>query len=236
MPASYGPFRRRTQPLPIGTFDRCKPNNPNIPFFPSDSEYRNRRLPALPDGADPDRREVFLVEPGVFSIEVYETIISKSQGSCQPLERYICQSGVVQLRRWLRPWVPATPAEDVRRWEERDICFTLVSRSEELHINRWMKRYGLLVLPLPKFATPFGEARVRMPLDVQKATNLCESLGFGMDDSEYPRSALPPGVIAIRNMGVQEWAMPGADGIPRDGRSTDDCGICRIEWPSRGND
>lgn len=237
MPASHGPFRRnRGRFRSVGTHDECKPNNPNIPFFATYPEYMNRSLPALPAGADSDRREVRLVEPGAYSIEVYEAIISRSEGSCQPLEKYICESGVVQIGRRRNPYVPASAAADVRRREERDICFTLVSWSEKLQINDWMSRYEVYALPNPKLATPFGGATARIPLDEQAAFNICESLGFGMDDSEYPRSALPPGVIPVKNKGLWEWALPGADGIPRDGRATDDCGFHRIEWPSRRND
>lgn len=90
----------------------------------------------------------------------------------------------------------------MRLREERDICFTLESRSEQLQINDWMRRYGLDVLPIPKLATPFRRAKARMLLDEQTAFNICESLGFGMDDSEFPRSVLPPGVIPIRNKGL----------------------------------
>lgn len=213
-------------------FDHWKPNNPNIPFFASAAEYRQTILRDPPVGSQPDRKYAWLVEPGIYSIEVYEAIILKSLGSCPPLAKYICKSGQRQAIRSRSPYVPVSPAEDRRLREERDVCFTLVSLSEQANMVRWMRDHGIESLPNPNIATPYGIVGRLLPIDVQLYQDACRDLGFGTDGSDYPRSALPPGVIPFGSVGLWKWAFP-LDGIARDGRATDDCSIQRIEWPAR---
>ncbi|KAK2612522.1 hypothetical protein QQS21_001460 [Conoideocrella luteorostrata] len=214
-------------------FDSCKPNNPNIPFFYMSEEYRRCLLADPPAGSHPDRSCVYLVEPGLFSIEIYEAIITKSLGCCPALQKYICECGVVQLCRSANPYVPASAAVDRRLREERDICFTLVSLSERIQIHNWMDAHGVKMIATPQMATPYGYMKVGMEVDVQIRQKACEELGLGFDDADYPRSALPPGVIPVINKSIYEWSLLSADGIARNGRATDDCGIKRIEWPIR---
>lgn len=156
----------------------------------------------------------------------------KSLGSCPPLEKYICESGQKQAVRSPRPYVPVSPTKDTRLREERDICFTLVSLSEQANIVRWMRDHGIEGLPNPNIATPYGIVGKLSPMEDQLYQDACRDLGFGTGTSDYPRSALPPGVIPFGSEGFWKWAFP-LDGVARDGRATDDCGIQRIEWPVR---
>ncbi|KAK2598029.1 hypothetical protein QQS21_005866 [Conoideocrella luteorostrata] len=239
MPLHSHPARLRVNK---NQFDKWKPNNPNIPFFYCIEKYKR----VLLKEPHPGRNWVYPVEPGLFSIEVYEAIIANSPGHCPlPLERYICECGVAQICRSRWPYAPASAAEDKRLREERDICFTLVSTAEANQINDWMKNHGIDMCPCPRMATPYGYMDIGKPVGVQigqktyKELGLslgqqaCKELGFGIDDSDYPRSALPPGVIPMGHKTVDEWTLPSADGVARDGRATDDCSIQRIEWPVR---
>lgn len=82
-------------------FDHAKPDNPNIPFFPTPKEYKQNLLQDLPADSQPDRDHVWLVEPGINSIEVYEAIIVRALGSCLPLKIY--------LQEWSSAdWTPTT--------------------------------------------------------------------------------------------------------------------------------
>ncbi|KAK8143462.1 hypothetical protein G3M48_007231 [Beauveria asiatica] len=212
--------------------DTWQPNNPSIPFFPTREEYTQQLLPP-PDSA-PQRNWPWPVEPGALSIEIYEAIITQTLGRCTPLQKYICQTGVVQLRSARRPGVaPGSRDQSVR--EDRDICFTLVSINEQVAINRWMMRYGVYFCTLPKIATPYGFLTVAISNLIHGPTrqSICNDLGFGISDSEYPRSILPPGVLALAAMNYSEWALPSEDRVPREGRATDDCGVQRIKWPTR---
>lgn len=210
-------------------FDHAKPDNPNIPFFPTSEEYKQSLLQDLPAGSQPDRNRVWLVEPGIYSIEVYEAIIMKTLGSClPPLERYICKSGVVQTSRRRHPYVPITPIQDARLREERDICFTLLSMAENLSIINWMNGHGILSYPNPLISTPYGCIWL-LPSTEEKYEIVYEELGI---DTSYPRSILPLGIILIGAKSMWEWAFPGRDGVARNGRATDDGGLQRIEWPT----
>ncbi|EJP62525.1 uncharacterized protein BBA_08609 [Beauveria bassiana ARSEF 2860] len=211
-------------------FNICQPNNPSIPFFPDKKEYKQQLLPP-PDSA-PHRNWPWLVEPGLLSIEIYEAIITQTLGRCSPLQKYICQTGVVQLGYAPRPGV-IYGSRDHRVREDRDICFTMISIKEQVQIIRWMTRYGAFIYGNPKIATPYGYLILAGINDGSTRQNICNDLGFGISDSEYPRSILPPGVLALAAMDYYAWALLSEDGVPREGRATDDCGVQRIEWPTR---
>ncbi|OAA54060.1 hypothetical protein ISF_08540 [Cordyceps fumosorosea ARSEF 2679] len=231
-------IREMHEARPPRIYDSCRPNNPNIPFFASSREYENRILPELPELPElPDRDRVWLVEPGLCSIEVYEASLKKSHRRCPPLTKYICRSGVVQVALRTHPYAPTSAAEDRHLREERDICFTLLSGKEGLYIIQRLHSRGALSFPSHKLATPLGLTTTILWVQDERAQderarhNIYRELGLGTDDSEFPRSALPHGVIPIRETDSKEWELPGAGGIARDGRATDDCGIHRIEWP-----
>lgn len=210
-------------------YDQGKPNNPNIPFFPTTREYEQNLIQDPPAGSHPDRNQPWLVEPGINSIEVYEAIIAKASGSClPPLERYICKSGVVQIGRLRHPYVPITPTKDYRLREERDVCFALVSMAEQLSIIDWIRGYSIDLETSPQIATPYGYIAFLQSTE-EKYETVCKELDI---NTSYPRSVLPLGIILLGKKSMWEWAFPGRDGVARDGRATDD-GIQRIEWPTR---
>ncbi len=156
----------------------------------------------------------------------------KSRRRCPPLTKYICRSGVVQVALAPHPYAPASAAQDRRLREERDICFTLLSGQEGLNVIEWLHSRRVLTFPSHKLATPLGlAATVAWMQDETARHKICQELRLSTNDSEFPRSALPPGVIPIRDTKSVEWEFPGAGGIARDGRATDDCGIHIIEWP-----
>lgn len=129
---------------------------------------------------------------------------------------------------------PASAAYDYSAREERDICFTLVTKKEAWALTKWMEQQDdLLTVISPLTATPFGSATLASSIFPERAdgpADACKKLGFGTEPSDYPRSALPPGVIPLSTLRIEGWLLPGVDGIARDGRATDDCGIPRIEW------
>ncbi|PQK10178.1 hypothetical protein BB8028_0002g05020 [Beauveria bassiana] len=179
-------------------FNICQPSNPSIPFFPTKKEYKRQLLPP-PDSA-PHRDWPWPVEPGVFSIEIYEAIIIQTLGRCSPLQKYICQTGVVQLDYTRRPGI-RTGFGDQSLREDRDICFTLISIKEQVEINRWMGRYGVLLCGCRKIATPYGYLTLpaTRSIDGPKRQSICHDLGFGISDSDFPHSILPPGVLALES-------------------------------------
>lgn len=213
-------------------FDVSRPNNPNIPFFSTKTEYEKILLPPPPSDSGSERNRVWLVEPGVHSIEIYEAILNQTRGHCPPLHKYICCAAVVQ-RDASRVPPPAVPgARDQGLREERDVCFTLLSINEGLQVIHWMNKRGIVMAVKSKIATPYGfTTSCIQPPGTGVRERICSELGFGADDTNFPRSALPPGVIAQENMRIFDWCLPGEDGVARDGRATDDCGFARVEWP-----
>lgn len=215
-------------------FNICQPNNPVIPFFPSHTEYKQNRLP--PPDPTHSRCWAWLVEPGVFSIEIYEAIIAQTL-SRSSLQKYVCQAGVVQMGYARTPGV-VCGKRDQRVREDRDVCFTLMSIEEQLAIIRWMEQYGVNMVPSPKVATPYGFLLLPMSaMDGATRREICKDLGFGCCESDYPRSRLLPGVISLSDVDLDflEWALLREDGEPREGRATDDCGVQRVEWPSQSD-
>lgn len=214
-------------------YDVCRPNNPNIPFFRTKYEYEQIILPPPASSSAPDRKRAWLVEPGVHAIEIYEAIISRTLGHCPPLQKYICRSGVVQQGWTKQPPRVIPGARDQGLREERDVCFTLLSMPEHLQVDKWMAERGVYTLWKPKIATPYGFTSsdcVRPDQAIRQ--RICGELGFGVKDSDFPRSALPPGVIAQESVRYFDWALPSEDGVARDGRATDDGEFQRIEWPT----
>lgn len=213
-------------------FDVSRPNNPNIPFFSNKSQYNEIMSSPPPSDSGADRDRVWLVEPGVQSIEIYEAILTQTLGHCPPLQKYICRAGLVQFGASRKPPRVIPGARDQGLREERDVCFTLLSFDQRSEVSRWMQKRGILMIWKPKIATPYGYMTSSIaPLGRNDRARICGELGFGAEDSDFPRSALPPGVIAQENMRIFDWCLPGEDGVARDGRATDDGEFVRIEWP-----
>ena len=191
-------------------------------------------MPEWPAELEPSRARPWLVQPGIHSIEAYEAIITETEGSCSPLNRYICQTGVGQAERFTENAVAHMERRDHGACEERDICFTMLSPLENMAVAGWLSKRSLRGTINSTVTTPFGIVRV-IGSQVM-STKSYESLEqdalreLGIDGLECPRSNLPPGIIPLVDADMHGWRLPGPDGVARDGRATDDCGIERIEY------
>ncbi|KAM3513069.1 hypothetical protein MY11210_003271 [Beauveria gryllotalpidicola] len=226
---------------PMLVNDIFEPFDRGIPFFRTVAEYERRFHPGLPAGDHPDRQFPWLVEPGLQSIEVYEAILSRTLAHDRPVPRlrvYICESGVVQRRRGHTIPAGGFPScgsgiEDPRKREPRDVCFTLLDYAEQMVVVRWLReRGGVSVTPCPFAATPLGWL-VLAEAAPGPRMRACRRLGFrgGEEDwRQFRRSWPPTGVVHMGCDGVLAWALPGEDGVARDGRSLHDGRRVRIRW------
>ncbi|KAM3431151.1 hypothetical protein NHJ13734_007422 [Beauveria thailandica] len=231
----------RYQPMVVN--DIFKPYDCGIPFFRTMVEYERRFHPGLPAGDHPDRKFPWLVEPGLQSIEVYEAILARTLAHDRPvphLRVYICESGVAQRRSACT--MPAacdlprdSGIDDPRNREPRDVCFTLLSYAEQLEVARWLREHdGVSVTPCPLVATPLGWLVLARP-DPGPRRRACRRLGFrGGEENwaQFLRSWPPEGVVHMGCGGVLAWALPGENGVARQGRSYRDGRRVRIRWES----
>ncbi|XWW92153.1 hypothetical protein V2A60_000076 [Cordyceps javanica] len=216
-----------------------KPFNPAIPFFRSLRDYDRRVIQPQPPGDDPERRFPWLVEPGLQSIEVYESIIGRAWKQHLrpkfpgPQRVYIAEAGVVQPRSclWMPPgWVP--PSMDRRLRERRDVCFTLLSAAEDRAVRDRFEASGLHVAPCPYVATPLGQVMLARASAAARGA-ACVALEFPggeQVDSQFPQSVLPPGVVRLGCDGVIAWSVPRDNGLLRGGLSEDDGWRVRVLW------
>ncbi len=217
--------------------DPLAPLDGRIPFFNYHEDYYQNIRPYVPSQEQPDRVHPWLVEPGMHSIETYEAMLCRTvllARPTMPLRRYICKAGIVQSVRLADDGVVLHPQVDCRRWQRRDVCFTLLSHVEHTAAADYFRRLGLTVAECQFVATPMGLMNMAVPRDMAARNGVCVRFRIGLDSHPTPqwflRSYLPPGVKRIGAHGVRAWALPAEFGDRSAGLATSDDGCERILW------
>ncbi|KAJ6781204.1 hypothetical protein PWT90_07843 [Aphanocladium album] len=241
-------FSHRHWPAKI--LDACRPEDSRIPFFRNAEEYGQRPHPDFPPGDGPNRICVWLVEPGVQSLEVYEAILAETLYQRQRfrrLRKYVSVAGLVQDRR-SRHCTSIRPEDNCRRRAPRDVCYTLMTVAESRAVSNWLwmretaegecddtscSAVGLRVAKCAHVATPLGPVMLARCNNPEARHDACMDLGFADGEAawQFPRSKLPQGMLMMGCAGVQAWALPAEDGTGDDGtalRDTED--VVRVEW------
>lgn len=210
------------------------PWNRDIPYFHSEAEYNNRLQVPFPAGRNSTRRFPWLVEPGMQSIEAYQRILALTNPqSRQPrrLRTYICTAGVVRPRGdFVVPRWGISPSADPRERRERDVCFTLLSFPEHRAIQAWFwAEAGIEIRPCLYVATPMGGMMMASPGRTSRRA-VCERLGLGGADAQFPMSQLPKGVLRIGTAGVHAWSVAESRNASTCGLAYSDFGFRRVYW------
>lgn len=216
-----------------------QPADNQIPFFASRKEFAQHPQPR-PRSLEPGARWPWLVQPGIHAVEVYEAIISTYFGRRQtPLEVWICQAGMQQLAP--RACLPETPEEPPVRINhtlaaDRDVCFVMLTYNESMAVKTWAPVYNYFFLFTPNI-TPFGILGTLCPMtNISPEKALKEALTeLDLLDREFPRSALPTGVlpIAVVTGQVTRWRCPDDSDSSSSGHGravNDTHGRRRVAW------